>query len=119
MPARDEANPFDSNAVKVLLDGSIVGYLPREVAADWSAFVLRVERRGLDARATLRVLHYQPLGEPHPRFYLGLHVPASPSELVAPEVYPGRCNLHDRPARHVRSARHRRRRMTMLTRASD
>jgi DNA polymerase-3 subunit epsilon len=41
--------------VEVLIEGKLVGYVPRGSAEDWSYFLKRLEREGLAARATARV----------------------------------------------------------------
>lgn len=40
-------NPFDSSAVSVRQEGEVVGYLPREAAAQWTPIVRRVIASGL------------------------------------------------------------------------
>lgn len=47
---RDPENAFDPNAVEVLIDSALVGYIPRTYAPAWSEFVGRMESEGLGVR---------------------------------------------------------------------
>ena len=38
----EPANPYDSNAVSVQIDGAVVGYLPRDVAAQYAPGLSRL-----------------------------------------------------------------------------
>ncbi len=42
----DPTNPYDVNAVKVLIEGQTVGYLPKREAPAWQAMVLAAEAEG-------------------------------------------------------------------------
>lgn len=42
----EPGNPYDSNAVAVLVDGGLVGYLPRDLAPKWQPRVLAAESEG-------------------------------------------------------------------------
>ena len=58
MPAtliRDPRNKYDPNAVEVRIRGALAGYLPREIAAAWSARLAEAEARGLTVRANAHV----------------------------------------------------------------
>ena len=52
---RDPGNAYDSNAVEVLLDDRLIGYIPRDKASAWSAFLAQLEAAGYRARATVRI----------------------------------------------------------------
>lgn len=39
-------NPYDSHAVAVLVDGNVVGYLPRELAKQWQPVLIAAESEG-------------------------------------------------------------------------
>ncbi len=42
----DPTNPYDPNAVVVLIEGETVGYLPRTTAPAWQAMILAAEAEG-------------------------------------------------------------------------
>lgn len=52
---RERDNPYDPNAVAVRIHGRLAGYIPREHAPAWAAFLDRLEAEGYRARATARV----------------------------------------------------------------
>jgi hypothetical protein len=48
----DPHNPYDSNAVAVLVDSDVVGYLARAMAAQWQPAILAAESEGFTVRGT-------------------------------------------------------------------
>jgi hypothetical protein len=52
---RDPQNPYDPNAVAVLLDGYLAGYIPKEKAPAWSRYLARLEAAGYRARVHARI----------------------------------------------------------------
>ncbi|MDX3655726.1 HIRAN domain-containing protein [Streptomyces sp. ID05-26A] len=52
---REPSNRHDRNAVQVLINGSVVGYLPRESAAEYSTSLTMLERSGKTGRCRARV----------------------------------------------------------------
>jgi ATP-dependent exoDNAse (exonuclease V) beta subunit len=52
---REPANHYDRNAVQVIIDGGVVGYLPREDAPSYQWELTALEEAGLTARCPARV----------------------------------------------------------------
>ncbi len=52
----DPTNPYDSNAVVVLIEGQIVGYLPRTTAPAWQAMILAAEAEGFIVAGPAEIL---------------------------------------------------------------
>jgi hypothetical protein len=52
----DPHNPYDSNAVAVLVDSEIVGYLARATAVDWQPAILAAESEGFVVKGTACIL---------------------------------------------------------------
>lgn len=53
-------NPYDSNAVVIYADGAVVGYLPRDLAAQWQAPVMAAEANGLTVMGRAQVFGGNP-----------------------------------------------------------
>ncbi len=51
---REPNNPFDPNAVQVLIGGEVVGYLPREEAAKYAPVLDQLPRAGYACDAEIR-----------------------------------------------------------------
>lgn len=51
----DPGNQYDPNAVVVLVDGGVVGYLPRELARQWQPRILAAESEGYLVTGSARV----------------------------------------------------------------
>ena len=51
----EPSNRYDRNAVAVLVDGGVVGYLPRELAARWQPAILAAESEGFAVTGTARI----------------------------------------------------------------
>lgn len=80
VPEKD--NPHDRRAVSVRSDGKVLGYLPREMAADYALPVQRVVASGARVRAAASVYAYtnQWKGEPEIQMRVALPDP----EMMAP-----------------------------------
>lgn len=52
---RDPRNAYDRNAVEVRLNDRLIGYIPREQAGTWTAYLARLDDAGYGARATARI----------------------------------------------------------------
>jgi hypothetical protein len=52
---REPQNRHDPNAVAVLLDGHMAGYIPKENAPAWSRYLARLEADGYQARVQARI----------------------------------------------------------------
>ena len=52
---REPTNRYDSNAVRVQIQGRTIGYVPSKHSANWSAFLLRCEAEGYHVRAIAHV----------------------------------------------------------------
>lgn len=52
----DPHNPYDANAVAVLVHDERVGYLPRGMAVDWQPMILAAEAKGIVIRGKAVVL---------------------------------------------------------------
>jgi hypothetical protein len=53
--AREPANKFDKNAVRVHIDGLTLGYLPREDAPEWSRLLDHLDSQGKSALVNARI----------------------------------------------------------------
>lgn len=51
---REPANPQDNNAIAVTIDGDMVGYIPRDIAADLAPYLDRFWPQGVTVRAVIR-----------------------------------------------------------------
>lgn len=80
VPEKD--NPHDRRAVSVRSDGKVLGYLPREMAADYALPVQRIVASGARVRAAASVYAYtnQWKGEPEIQMRVALPEP----EMMAP-----------------------------------
>lgn len=76
----DPANPYDSNAVAVHMDGRIVGHLPRDVAAKMQGTVLQMAHAGATATCWAEILGGTP-DKPSLGVMLHLSNPAEPFDL--------------------------------------
>jgi hypothetical protein len=52
---REPENRYDPNAVAVLLEGRLAGYIPKEKAPAWSSYLARLEGEGYQARVHARI----------------------------------------------------------------
>jgi hypothetical protein len=52
---RQPQNPHDPNAVAVLLDGHLAGYIPKENASAWSHYLARLEADGYRVKVHARI----------------------------------------------------------------
>ncbi|TAM68317.1 MAG: hypothetical protein EPN50_05070 [Chloroflexota bacterium] len=83
---RDPRNRYDPNAVQVRVQDRLVGYIPAELAPEWSAYLAGVEAKGMTARATLHVWHRHAKYDEHARFYLNLRVEDAPPGRSRDEI---------------------------------
>jgi len=87
MPAtlvRDPRNQYDPNAVEVRIRGALAGYLPREMAAAWSARLAEADARGLTVRAKAHVWYRWARNESRPGAYVHLWIDDKPPGLPPP-----------------------------------
>lgn len=79
MLAPQPTNRFDSNAVAVQVDGNVVGYLPRELAAEYQSGLLAMLQRGEYGWCPGRIM-----GGRRKSYGIWLHLaPAGPNLLFA------------------------------------
>ncbi len=52
---REPQNPYDPNAVAVLLEGRLAGYIPKDKAPTWSDYLAGLEAEGYGARVHARI----------------------------------------------------------------
>jgi hypothetical protein len=52
---REPQNHYDPNAVAVLLEGWLAGYIPKDKAPAWSSYLARLEAEGYRARVHARI----------------------------------------------------------------
>jgi hypothetical protein len=79
---REPANPKDRNAVAVLLEGRVAGYIPHERASAWSAFILQENAAGLRVRARGTAWGVLPRGAEEPGLGLYLRIPDDPADTT-------------------------------------
>jgi hypothetical protein len=82
---REPENRYDPNAVAVLLEGRLAGYIPKDKAPAWSGYLARLETEGYRARVHARIW----IGSDN--YYLNLRADDEadyylPSELAAREA---------------------------------
>jgi RNA polymerase-binding transcription factor DksA len=107
---REPNNPHDPNAVAVLIQRRLVGYIPAELAPAWSRYLAALETRGLRARAAAAVWrHWNRREYERPLFYVGLAAREEadypmPEEIAAQEAEHERLALEKAEARAARAA---------------
>jgi hypothetical protein len=77
----EPANPDDRNAVAVLVEGLQVGYIPRDYAPAWSAFIAEKNRAGMRVRASGQMWAVRGRGD-EPDFGIWLSVPVDPADYA-------------------------------------
>jgi DNA-directed RNA polymerase subunit RPC12/RpoP len=83
---REPGNRHDPNAVAIMKDRALIGYMPKEYAAAWSQFIDAKNRLGQRVVATARAWARWGAGEREPLIYLSLEVPHDPAEYAAVEA---------------------------------
>lgn len=73
-------NPHDRNAIRVLIDGTHVGHLPREYAALWAAYLAQREAHRERAHARAELWYRWSRGYDAPEVFLRVHIDHSPFE---------------------------------------
>lgn len=83
---REPGNRYDPNAVQVRIAGRLVGYLPREAAPAWSAWLASYEAQGRVARVRTHVWRRWGAAYAEPTAYIHLLIHEDPAELARREA---------------------------------
>lgn len=75
---RAPRNRYDSNAVEVRIQGRLAGYIPRELAAEWSSYLAPLEAAGRVVSCQAHVWRCHRPGYPHGLYYVNVRIASSP-----------------------------------------
>jgi RNA polymerase-binding transcription factor DksA len=79
---RDPTNVHDPNAVEVLIQGRLGGYIPRDLAGPWSAYLAGLESPDRVIQCNARVWRRHGEGYAHGLYYINLRIPNAPGEYL-------------------------------------
>jgi hypothetical protein len=83
---REPDDRHDPNAVAIVKDRAVLGYMPKEYAAAWSQFIDDKNTLGQRVVATASAWARWGPGDREPHIHLGVKVPHDPAEYAALEA---------------------------------